>query len=217
MKRLITLIAFAILLQTCASYDQPPVEQYIPDTPITYYNISGSTEDELKQQMSLLGPIGDDGKRHWSYTKWDMGEFGLFYNMNVIIPRWTPPKDVDPDLIAKWDNVVKTLAIHENGHVKIVRNNVYGSEASRSCLGLSDVEYQISCDEVRGQVDLGIENIKKGNDQYDARTNNGVVTFDVNPDKNESLNATHVPPPTPQKTVAERFAELNEIKKNVTK
>jgi len=111
MKYLIPLIALVILVHTvsfCASYEQPPIEQYIPDIDtITYYDISGSTKDELYYQLEMLGPSGQ-----LAITNYE-----LYYNVNrqrtltinVIFLRWMPPKDADPDLIADGITLSKTL------------------------------------------------------------------------------------------------------------
>jgi len=42
----------------------------ILDTDIVYYDISGSTEEELQHQMDLLGPGGADGKRGLACSNW---------------------------------------------------------------------------------------------------------------------------------------------------
>jgi len=70
-----------------------------------------------------------------------------------------------------------------------------------------------------------IISFKQQNNEYDAVTNHGAtqgVTFGptnknfVNPDKQDSLDVALLQGKS-RKTVAERFAELNKIKKNATK
>lgn len=192
-------VAFMILPYTAlsASYVQPSLDQYAPDADyIIYYDIRGSTVEELIQQMSWLGPVGLDGKKHYGYCEWQ--ESGRM--MTVTLPRWAPYEDVDPDLIARWDNFVKNLAKHENGHAKIARANV------------------------------GAPGIQGLSDAYDAKTNHGVnqgaslygpmIPYDpIDPFVNEFLPNYKAPIPSlsPRKSVAERFAELNKLKGNNTR
>lgn len=202
-RYLICILTFVVLLHTasCTSYIQPPLDQYIPDAGyIIYYDIRGSTEGDLIQQMNRLGPIGLDGKKHWGYCEWESGGGDDPLAIKVTMPRWAPPNDADPDLIAEWDNVVKNLAKHENGHARIVRANA----------GPPNIIQQLS-------------------DAYDAKTNHGVkqgVSFDdgkripydpIDPFVEEILsNDASIPSLPPRKPVAERFAELNRMRKNNT-
>lgn len=179
----------------CTSYVQPPLDQYIPDADyIIYYDIRGSTEEDLIQQMDWLGPVGDDGTTSWGRCKWEEeGDLRII----VIIPRWAPPEDVDPDLILKWDNLVKNLAKHENGHAKIARENV---RSPNTIIGL--------------------------NAAYDAKTNHGAnqgVSFDdataydpMNTSVKEVLSDTPISVPSNRKPVSERFAEVNKMRSNNT-
>jgi len=109
-----------------------------------------------------------------------------------------PPKDADPDLIAEWDNLVKNLAKHENGHVLIIRGNIL-------------------------QPNL----IQQLNDAYDARTNHGAAqepTFGAYDPANTTFMKEFLPnmgpknsniyPLTPRKSATKRFAELNKTQKS---
>lgn len=190
-------VAFMILpyIALCASYVQPSLDQYVPDADyIIYYDIRGSTEEDLQQQMNWLGPVGLDGKTHMGYCEWE-GEVSL--KITVTLPRWTPPENADPNLIAKWDNLVKNLAKHENGHAIIARANA------------------------------GSPNIQGLSDAYDAKTNNGAnqgVSFNdpkaydpANTSVRDILSDSPIPALPPRKSVEERFAELNKMKKNYTR
>ena len=194
---MLLLVTFMILLHTalCTTYVQPPLDQYIPDADyIIYYDIRGSTEEDLIQQMNWLGPVGNDGETSWGRCQWE-GDGDL--RIIVTMPRWTPPKDADPDLIAKWDNLVKNLAKHENGHAKIARDN---AGSPNTIIGL--------------------------NAAYDAKTNHGAnqgVSFDdaqaydpVNTSVNEILSDSPIPALPPRKPISERFAELNKMRSNNT-
>lgn len=109
----------------------------IPNANIIYYDISGSTQDELRTQLNTLGPVGFDGYKgdattNW-FIRWNWPGYGtstcnlsaaiISYDIKVIFPRWIPPADASPDLIAKWENYSKLLAEHEKGHVDSVIEN----------------------------------------------------------------------------------------------
>jgi predicted secreted Zn-dependent protease len=179
----------------CSTYIQPPLDQYAPDADyIIYYDIRGSTEEDLRQQMNWLGPVGLDGKTHMGFCEWE-GEVSL--KITMTLPRWTPPENAAPNLIAKWDNFVKNLAKHENGHAIIARANA------------------------------GSPNIQGLSDAYDAETNHGAnqgVSFDdpqaydpANTSVRDILSDSPIPALSPRKSVAERFVELNKMKRNNTR
>lgn len=46
-----------------------------------------------------------------------MTQFNL--NMTYIYPKWIPPLDAAPDLVAKWGAFLAALKVHEEGHAKI--------------------------------------------------------------------------------------------------
>lgn len=109
----------------------------IPNANIVYYDISGSSEDELRAQLNTLGPIGYDGYRGDAITDWfirwswpgygtsscDLSVADISYEIKVVFPRWIPTGDASPDLITKWAAYTKLLAEHEKGHVDSVLEN----------------------------------------------------------------------------------------------
>lgn len=96
-----------------------------------YYEISGADEKELRRQMSRNGTPWDDGKTYDSVTTWNV-KWDYDYNcsslgctvdsfktvVNVVFryPKWVRTDDAPQPLIAKWDNYMNNLIIHENGH-----------------------------------------------------------------------------------------------------
>jgi predicted secreted Zn-dependent protease len=112
-------------------------ELEIPNTAIVYYDIKGSTENELRDQLNKLGPTGYDGYKGDATTEWyirwnwpgygsdscDLGAAIISHDIKVILPRWTPPVNTSRDLRAKWATYVTQLALHEKGHVEHVLEN----------------------------------------------------------------------------------------------
>jgi predicted secreted Zn-dependent protease len=109
----------------------------IPNANVIYYDISGSTEDELRAQLNTLGPVGYDGYKGDAATEWfirwnwpgygtsscDLSAAEISYDIKVIFPRWTPNENSSPELISKWASYTKLLAEHEKGHVDSVLEN----------------------------------------------------------------------------------------------
>lgn len=109
----------------------------IPNANIIFYDISGSTEEDLRAQLDTLGPVGYDGYKGDATTEWfihwdwpgygtsscDLSAAEISYDIKVVFPRWTPNENTSPDLITKWANYTRLLAEHEKGHVDSVLEN----------------------------------------------------------------------------------------------
>ncbi|MCJ7443510.1 MAG: DUF922 domain-containing Zn-dependent protease [Methanotrichaceae archaeon] len=182
LNRVLMLIALLALIHNAAC--EPPyqwyVEQWIPNAKIQYYDISGTTEEELYEQLQWLAPAGDDGKKHWSVTHWDTNweysttedEEGncqienaqVDLDVEVEFPRWIPPKNTSSELVAEWENFIKALAEHENGHVKFVNENSGAVNAAISGL---------DCYSADGAASSALGYIEQLNNEYDDKTNHG--------------------------------------------
>jgi len=181
----IPLISVVILLyasSSCSSYELPPVEKYIPNANIMYYDIRGSTAEDLVDQMNLIGPMGDHGRRVWAYAQsnfsWDYSpnedengncrvenaQVGL--KIDVKFPRWIPPNNASPELIGEWENFIRALAEHENGHVKLFFERSGDIEAA---LWGSD------CGSADGATYNAFGLMQQINDEYDDKTNHGAT------------------------------------------
>ena len=147
-KRGFVILLFSVFLLACnglnISTDTPVpapttvTSVDIPYAKMIYYNISGSTETELRDQLNALGPVGPDGYHGDALTIWyirwkwdgygseecDLRTASATYDIKVTMPRWTPPQDASPALIEKWNAYLLALAHHEKGHVDNVIANL---------------------------------------------------------------------------------------------
>lgn len=103
----------------------------IPYAKIEYYDVSGSTEREIRDQLNALGSVDEHGFRGDALTSWeihwiwdgygtetcDLRSVTATYDIQVRLPRWTPPHDASPELVIKWNAYVLALVEHEKGHV----------------------------------------------------------------------------------------------------
>lgn len=152
----------------------------IPNATIVYYDISGSTTNELRAQLDALRPVGYDGYKGDATTKWfirwnwpgygssscNLSLVTVTYDIQVIFPRWTPPKKIPPDLVAKWVNYTHALADHEKKHVDYVVDN-YKSVA--------DAIKQATCKTAEAAAQAALTAIRQHDIDYDAATNHGAT------------------------------------------
>jgi predicted secreted Zn-dependent protease len=152
----------------------------IPYAKIIYYDVGGSTESEIRDQLNVSAPVGKDGFRGDALTTWDirwtwdgygndscdLNSVKVTYDIRVQFPRWTPSADVSQKLRTKWNSYIAALTAHEKGHVdNVVANfpNVVNAIRRGTC-STADARAQDILTAIR-QNDL----------DYDARTNHGAT------------------------------------------
>lgn len=123
-----------------------------------YYNIQGSTENDLREQMNVLGPIDEHDSKHCdSYTKWKVfclpqnnGFFAVKLEIVFTFPKWIKPNNTNPDLDSKWARHLKALQIHEDGHkengikaAKKINDALYDLYISDNLTGYKEEVYKI--------------------------------------------------------------------------
>ncbi len=96
-----------------------------------YYEIKGTSEKELRDQMCRNGCPFPDGKKYDSVTSWrvklDYGHDQATQacsadsvRVNVAInfryPKWIRTDGAPQQLVDKWDEYMKNLVMHENEH-----------------------------------------------------------------------------------------------------
>lgn len=145
---------------------------------LDYYDISGSIERELRAQLDAKAPVGYDGYKGDATTNWfirwnwpgygsstcDLSKATVSYEIVVEFPRWTPPDDASPDLVAKWDRFTRGLAKHEQNHVDFVVAN-YPS--------VLDAIRGATCETADTAAASALEPIRQLDRDYDAATNHG--------------------------------------------
>jgi len=96
-----------------------------------YYDVHGSCESDLQCELKKKGVAWGDGKRYESLTSWYVSwKYGYIndtqtcsadsFHVTVDIvfryPKWMQTEDAPRPLADKWDNYMKHLIVHENGH-----------------------------------------------------------------------------------------------------
>ena len=155
-------------------------EVNIPNAEVVYYDITGSTESELRGQLDALSPIGYDNYKgdattNW-YINWNWPGYGtsdcnltqaeVTYSVKVTMPRWKSPADADPQLVNKWNNYVQALALHETGHVNFVVQNYQSVKTAIQ---------NATCDTAEAAAQAALEPIRQMDIDYDVETGHGAT------------------------------------------
>lgn len=152
----------------------------IPYAKIDYYDVSGSTGREIREQLNALSPVDPNGYRGDALTSWeirwmwdgyasetcDLHSVTATYDIRVRFPRWKPPQDASPELIAKWNTYILVLAEHEKVHVdNVVANLPYLIKAIRGA----------TCDTAEARAQAILAGIRQYDLSYDERTDHGAT------------------------------------------
>jgi predicted secreted Zn-dependent protease len=179
-----TAAATATIPPTPAPPTIEPID--IPNAAIVYYDISGSTESELRAQLDALGPTGYDGYKGDATTNWfiswdwpgygnsvcDLSAATVSLTVEVTFPRWTPPEDAGTDLVDRWAGYTRRLAEHERGHVDFVAAN-YES--------VTDAIKAATCETAEAAAQEALASIRQHDTDYDAETDHGATQGAVFP------------------------------------
>ena len=95
-----------------------------------YYQIHGTTDSDLYEQMSEKGPTDEYGK-HFAYCKWKVswnyknnkanGQCAVSKpyvkaEITYTYPQWDMPDNILPPLREKWTKYIQSVEEHEAGH-----------------------------------------------------------------------------------------------------
>lgn len=152
----------------------------IPYAKIDYYDVSGSTGQEIRDQLNALSSEDQNGVRgdavtswqiHWTWDGYgsetcDLGSVTATYDIRVRFPRWKPPQDASHELIAKWNAYILALAEHEKVHVdNVVANLPYVIKAIRGA----------TCVTAEARAQDVLAGIRQYDVSYDERTDHGAT------------------------------------------
>lgn len=100
---------------------------------VLWVDLAGRTRAELLLDCATHCPKEDQGLSVPSLTTWKVDwtwdragepcrvvDPTVHVDVTVALPRWRPPFDADPALVAEWRLYVQALARHEQGHVDLV-------------------------------------------------------------------------------------------------
>lgn len=157
---------------------------------VEFYEVEGTCEKDLRQQLRRNGIVWNDGRKYDSITDWEMKwDYGYLrtpgscsvdsFRVNVDIrsryPRWAKGSDSAPaDLADKWETYLQNLMDHEALH----RYHVVESakEISRAVAELPPAQ---SCRELDHQIRClcsdKIKELREYQERYDNLSGHGAA------------------------------------------
>lgn len=156
-----------------------PLQIEIENVTMIYYEKTGLTADELRQEMNKLRPLDPadrlryDARTDW-YISWnwpgygesecDLSQTNVKYDIKVTVPFWKPPVDFDPTLVERWNQYLNSLALHKQGHVEIIINHY---------LKVRDAIQAATCDTAEQAAQEASSDLRFMNEDYDKQTEYG--------------------------------------------
>ncbi len=156
-------------------------------TRTAYYDIQGTTAEQLGTQLYQQGPLDVGGKRFagktdgslgWSYSYSKPGGKCALVTANIelevvfSLPRWDIPPNTPPELVDKWNKFSAALQTHENGHRDIFTTKSYEFAENVKALPVF-----ATCDELNRAITLAgqrmVDESQRQNIEYDDRTEHG--------------------------------------------
>ncbi|HSX31058.1 MAG TPA: DUF922 domain-containing protein [Candidatus Saccharimonadales bacterium] len=163
--------------------------------PTAYYQIYGSTADDLRNQIQHCAPgaqsqAGAEYTGETNYTlTWQydttigngcsLTDVKVGLHNATTLPLWQSEADATPELANGWQRFVSSLATHEQGHATL--NERYAAQL------VSDLEHvqNVSCGQLTAAVNRVVTRdaalLNQANADYDAQTNHGATQGAVLP------------------------------------
>ncbi len=152
-----------------------------------YYEIRGTTEKELDDQVLSNGCRWDDGHHYASVTSWKWkadyryvrtqracaaGSLKVYLEIMYRYPRWKPSENASPELVAKWSNYMESLVSHETGH-----RDVAVGAAKKLMQTIDTLPPSSSCEELDKLITAicrdGMRRLNADEAEYDVVTEHG--------------------------------------------
>ena len=174
------MVAMLIVLVAGLVAQTPTVEERVD-----YYDVAGSSEEELRAAIDKQRPKDRAGERHDAVTNWDVlwtyryvtvaggcavGSLATTLEVATIFPRW--PNRQSGTLTERWDKYTAALKAHEREHMdialraaQVIHKRLSSHEKARTCPLL-----KASIDS-KGQALL--DQFRSEEAEYDQRTQHG--------------------------------------------
>jgi predicted secreted Zn-dependent protease len=148
---------------------------------MNYYDIQGKDHASLIGALNAANSDGFHASAGWSLGyEWKprpqpggcgIGGFNTTLKMRMRFPRWTPPADAAPDIIARWQRYAAALRVHEDGHLD------HGRSAERELKAVVPAMTAPDCgaldQALRARFNQVVEDYRKRDKEYDAQTGHG--------------------------------------------
>lgn len=110
-------------------------QRCVVEVSYAYYDVTGSTLEQVQASIRQLGPVDEGGKRRYARTDWKVewswekndsgiiqpGTVKVLCKAVITLPRLTPSSTLPPDQEQRWAAYEQLLAHHEMNHVRHVQ------------------------------------------------------------------------------------------------
>jgi predicted secreted Zn-dependent protease len=185
--------ALTLVLLATSAAGEPSAERdvRVEETVIQYYDVRGSTADQLRTAMRTYGPTtsADIGKHYFAVCRWYLkwraryrtagGQCGidtlqLDLSATIEFPKWSTPESGTPALRDKWGQMTTALRHHEDGHKD---NGVRA--ANDLARRLHALPAQSDCKTLEQQINANLDQVLKQyrelDQTYDRETSHGAT------------------------------------------
>jgi len=154
-----------------------------------YYEIRGSSEKDLRNQMCQHGCTWDDGRKYDSVTSWywtwvydndhavqacSTDNFSVTLEITFRFPKWVRTNEAPQPLVDKWERYMKNLTLHELGH----RDRVVDAAAELTG-AVARLPHTLSCadrdQQVRALSSEIMAQLNAAQQEYDEDTSHGAT------------------------------------------
>lgn len=153
---------------------------------IKYYDVRGSSIEELRRDVFTRGPYDSSGRRFAGWAEWriqwrfDRKEIPqgcaianavVEAHVNYTLPRWVDADDTPIELQDTWNRFLEALTLHEQGHGQLAREL-----ASEIEFAIKSLPPEPTCDELDRSVNVLANRMireDKSQEAYDLATGHG--------------------------------------------
>ncbi|HVT23031.1 MAG TPA: DUF922 domain-containing protein [Rhizomicrobium sp.] len=150
----------------------------LPDVYISYYDVSGDSENAIRNSIDRSPERPRDGARavdalttwHFSWRTWSDGHGGcdpalveVMFTANVILPRLIG--STSPDIARDWNRYIANLRTHEAGHI------TYALSRKADVLAAAKTT---RCEHINAAVQRVLDEIRAHDRVYDRETSHGI-------------------------------------------
>jgi predicted secreted Zn-dependent protease len=109
----------------------PSAEVKVAESVVRYYDVRGSSSQDLYNAFQSSGPADRNGRRNAGLCTWRMDwefsfarsagkcaieKFSITVSSTIDLPRWSNREAGTPALRSTWDRFSTALRMHEDGH-----------------------------------------------------------------------------------------------------
>lgn len=153
-----------------------------------YYSVAGASARDIRVGINQARPWKDRGPGdgwtdwdiHWSFRSASssagcrLRSFETKTTITITLPKWVPASEAPPELAQRWDEYIKALQKHEEGHRALaqmaaaeMRKRVQAVKEAPTCDALAE--------SIKKTANGTLLEYREKEAQYDRKTENGAI------------------------------------------